>query len=263
MIENVENGKDLLASERRNKILELLQEEGSARVRELGILFKVSEPTIRQDLERLDEQGFVTRVHGGAFLRTVSQQVSSLTLQHLEHLDRKAAIARRAAEFVSPYDRIILDSGSTMTELAKCLAGVENLTVITNALNIALIMGANPKCQLMVTGGEFKAPTLSLTGDKAALFFQNLFVDKLFLATGGISPAFELTYPGINDIPVKNAMIQVARETYLLADSSKFGKVSFASLGSMKCVQYLITDDGIDPETEDRISALGVKVITV
>jgi DeoR/GlpR family transcriptional regulator of sugar metabolism len=262
-METREPGKDLLANERRNKILELLQEEGSARVRELGLMFKVSEPTIRQDLEKLDEQGFVTRVHGGAFLRTVSQQVSSLTLQHMEHLEQKAAIAKRAAEFVAPGDRIILDSGSTMTELAKCLAGVENLTVVTNALNIALIMGANPSCELMVTGGEFKAPTLSLTGDKAALFFQNIFVDKLFLATGGISPAFELTYPGITDIPVKNAMIQVARETYLLADSSKFGKVSFASLGSMKGVDVLITDAGIDADTRKRITALGVKVIIV
>ena len=232
-----DSGRDLLANERRHKILELLQEEGSARVRELGILFKVSEPTIRQDLEKLDEQGFVTREHGGAFLRTVTQQVSSLSLQHMENLEKKAAIAKRAAEYVSAGDRIILDSGSTMTELAKCLAGVENLTVITNALNIALIMGANPSCELMVTGGEFKAPTLSLTGDKAASFFQNIFVDKLFLATGGISPSFELTYPGFNDIPVKNAMIQVARETYLLADSTKLGKLfRFARIDKVRQV---------------------------
>ena len=259
----MDNGKDLLASERRNKILELLQEEGSARVRELSLLFKVSEPTVRQDLERLEEQGFITRVHGGAFLRTVSQQVSSLTLQHMENLDKKALIAKRAAALVEPGDKIILDSGSTVTELAKCLSGTSGLVVVTNALNIALIIGANPSCELMVTGGDFKAPTLSLTGEKAALFFQNLFVDKLFLATGGISPAFELTYPGINDIPVKNAMIQVARETYLLADSSKFGKVSFASLGSMKGIHVLITDAGIDPDTADRIRAMGVQVIIV
>jgi len=256
-----EIGKDLLANDRRNKVLELLQEEGSARVRNLTLLFKVSEPTIRQDLEVLEEQGFVTRVHGGAFLRTVTQQVSSLTLQHLENLDKKAAIGRKAAEFVAEGDRIILDSGSTITELARCLSAVEHLTVVTNALNIALIMGANPSCQLMVTGGEFKAPTLSLTGEKAALFFQNIYVDKLFLATGGVSPALELTYPGINDIPVKSAMIQVAREVYLLADSTKFGKVAFAALGSLKAVRTLITDDGIDPETVKRITALGVKVV--
>ncbi|MDA8425229.1 MAG: DeoR/GlpR family DNA-binding transcription regulator [Treponema sp.] len=253
---------DLLAKERRDKILELIQEEGSARVKELSSIFKVSEPTIRQDLERLDEQGYVTREHGGAFLRTVTQQVSSLTLQHRQNLDKKSRIARKAAEFVFPGERIILDSGSTMTELAKCISGTANLTVITNALNIALIMGANPTCELMVTGGEFKAPTLSLTGDKAALFFNNIYVDKLFLATGGISPNFDLTYPGFSDIVVKNAMLEVARETYLLADSTKFGKVSFASFKTITCVQYLITDDEIDPRIADRISALGVKVIT-
>jgi DeoR/GlpR family transcriptional regulator of sugar metabolism len=253
--------KNLLAAERREKILELIQEEGGARVRMLSSLFKVSEPTIRQDLETLEGQGFVVREHGGAFLRSMSQQVSSLTLQHMENLDKKILIAKKAAEFVAPGNRIILDSGSTITELAKCLAGTMNLTVITNALNIALIVGANPSCELMVTGGEFKAPTLSLTGDKAAFFFRNIYVDKLFLATGGVSPACELTYPGFSDIAVKNAMIEVARETYLLADSTKFGRTSFASLGSIKCVQYLITDAGIGPEMARRIGDLGVKVV--
>ena len=254
-------GKDLLAVQRRERILELIQEEGSARVKVLASIFKVSEPTIRQDLETLEGQGHVTREHGGAFLRTVSQQVGSLTLQHMENLDKKILIAKRAAQFVSPGNRIILDSGSTITELAKCVAGIENLTVITNAINIALIIGTNPTCELLVTGGEFKAPTLSLTGDKAAFFFRNLYVDKLFLATGGISSAYELTYPGFSDIVVKKSMIEVARETYLLADSTKFGKASFASMGSLRCVNYLITDDGIDPAVEREIAAMGVKVI--
>ncbi|MHB0896470.1 MAG: DeoR/GlpR family DNA-binding transcription regulator [Spirochaetales bacterium] len=254
-------GKELLAVQRRERILELIQEEGSARVRILSSLFKVSEPTIRQDLEKLEGDGFVTREHGGAFLRTMPQQVGSLTLQHMENLDKKILIAKKASQFVSPGNRIILDSGSTISELAKCLVSVENLTVITNALNIALTIGTNPTCQLLVTGGEFKAPTLSLTGEKAAFFFRNLYVDKLFLATGGISPTFELTYPGFSDIVVKNSMIEVARETYLLADSTKFGKASFASLGSIRCVNYLITDDGIDPAIAKAIAAMGVKVI--
>ena len=254
-------GKDLLAVQRRERILELIQEEGSARVKVLASIFKVSEPTIRQDLETLEGQGHVTREHGGAFLRTVSQQVGSLTLQHMENLDKKILIAKRAAQFVNPGNRIILDSGSTITELAKCVAGIENLTVITNAINIALIIGTNPTCELLVTGGEFKAPTLSLTGDKAAFFFRNLYVDKLFLATGGISSAYELTYPGFSDIVVKKSMIEVARETYLLADSTKFGKASFASMGSLRCVNYLITDDGIDPAVVREIAAMGVKVI--
>jgi DeoR/GlpR family transcriptional regulator of sugar metabolism len=253
--------KKMLAMSRRKKILELIQEEGSARVKSLSSLFNVSEPTIRQDLERLESDGFIIREHGGAFLRTISQQVNSLSLQHTENMEKKILIAKKASEFVSSGSSIILDSGSTITELAKCIVSIQNLTVITNAINIALIIGANPSCDLLVTGGEFKAPTLSLTGERAAAFFKGLYVDKLFLATGGISPTYELTYPGFSDIPVKNAMIGVARETYLLADSSKFGKASLASLGSIRCVHYLITDPGIAPETTEELSAMGIKVI--
>jgi DeoR/GlpR family transcriptional regulator of sugar metabolism len=95
------------------------------------------------------------------------------------------------------------------------------------------------------------------------MFFEHLFVDKLFLATGGVSPALELTYPGINDIPVKLAMIDVAREVYLLADSTKFGKAAFAALGSMDMVDCLITDSGIDPAIAARIREMGVEIVTV
>ena len=258
---NERGAKALLAQERRKKILEFIQEEGSARVARLSELFEVSEPTIRQDLEVLDKQGFVTREHGGAFLRTVSRQVSELTLQHMENMDKKSLIAKRAAALVSPGDRIILDSGSTVTELAKCLGEVPNLVVVTNAINIALIIGANPACELMVTGGDFKAPTLSLTGEKAAAFFRNIYVDKLFLATGGISPTLELTYPGYSDLVVKKAMIDASREIYLLADSTKFDKASFASLGVMDYVDAIVTDEGIGDEARSRLDALGVKII--
>jgi len=254
-------GTALLAQERRKRILELIQEEGSARVAALSSLFDVSEPTIRQDLEILDQQGFVTREHGGAFLRSVSRQVSELTLQHMENLDKKALIAKKAAQLVKSGDRIILDSGSTVTELARCLSDAQDLVVITNAINIALIIGANPACELMVTGGDFKAPTLSLTGEKAAAFFRNIYVDKLFLATGGISPSLELTYPGYSDLAVKKAMIDASKEVYLLADSTKFGVASFASLGSMDCVDAVVTDEGVGESTRKQLEALGVRLI--
>lgn len=251
----------MLGQTRRMKILELLQEEGSARVTYLSEIFEVSEPTVRQDLEKLERQGYVLREHGGAFLRSVSQQVRSLSLQHTENLDKKVRIARKAAELITDGERIILDSGSTATEIAKQLHGKRDLTVITNALNIALIVGAEYSFELLVTGGEFKAPTLSLTGDKAASFFRNVYIDKLFLATGGISPNLELTYPGFSDLPVKRAMIEAASSKYLVADSTKIGKISFASLGSMSVVDYFITDPGISADAAARIRGLGVTVI--
>jgi DeoR/GlpR family transcriptional regulator of sugar metabolism len=251
----------MLSELRRLKILELLQEEGSARVSNLSKLFKVSEPTIRQDLEKLEEEGLVVKEHGGASLKSLSQQVRSLSLQHLENLDKKVEIAKKAAEFITAGDSIILDSGSTVTEIAKNLTGRKGLRVITNALNIALNLGADGSCEVLMTGGEFKAPTLSLTGEKAAAFFGQIHVDKLFLATGGISPNLHLTYPGFSDIPVKKAMIESAGHVYLVADSSKLGKASFASLGGIEMVHTFITDSGISPQYRQQIESCGVEVI--
>lgn len=251
----------MLSEQRRLKILELLQEEGSARVSSLSKLFKVSEPTIRQDLEKLEEEGLVLKEHGGASLKSISQQVKSLSLQHLENLDKKMLIARTAAEFVTNGDSLILDSGSTVTELSKNLVGRTGLKVITNALNIALNLGANGSCEVLMTGGEFKAPTLSLTGELAAGFFHEIHVEKLFLATGGISASLNLTYPGFADLPVKRAMIAAASHVYLVADSTKLGKTSFASLGGIELVHTFITDSGVPPQTRADIERRGVRVV--
>ncbi len=158
-------------------------------------------------------------------------------------------------------DTIILDSGSTTTEIAKLIKGFNNLTVITNALNIGLILGSQSGISVNVTGGEFKAPTLSLTGQKAADYFQNIHVDKLFLATAGITLKDGLTYPGISDIVVKRAMIESANEVYLVADSRKLGKSSFASLGPLSLIDYLITDSKIKPEDIEWLKTYEVKFI--
>lgn len=251
----------MLAEQRRQKILELIQEEGSARVRQLSEIFGVSEPTIRQDLERLEADDYIVKSHGGAVLKTVQQQVRTMSLQHLENIEKKALIGHKAAEFIEDGDSIILDSGSTTTEIAKNLNAKQNLKIITNALNIAFLVGGNASFELMVTGGDFKAPTLSLTGAKAADFFDQIHVNKLFLATGGISENDELTYPGLSDLPVKRAMIQAASVVYLVADSTKIGKASFASLGDIDQVDYLITDAGISENVRAAYQQRGIRVV--
>ena len=238
----------MLQNQRRDKILELITEDGHAKVNDLSRIFKVTEVTIRQDLETLEKEGFIVREHGCAYLKNVDLNVRNFSLQNQEHLSEKMMIARKAVEFIHDGDTIILDSGSTTSEIAKLITGYNNLTIITNALNIALILGAQAGITVIVTGGEFKAPTLSLTGQKAADFFQNLHVDKLFLATAGIALKSGLTYPGISDICVKRAMIESANEIYLVADSSKIGKNAFASLGALSLIDYLITDAKIKPE---------------
>ena len=251
----------MLPNQRRDKILELIQEDGHAKVIDLSRLFKVTEVTIRQDLERLEKDGFIVREHGGAYLKNANVNVRNLTLQNQDHIEEKVMIARKAIEFIHDGDTIILDSGSTTTEIAKLLTGHNNLTVITNALNIAIILGAELGINVVVTGGEFKAPTLSLTGQKAADFFQNLHVDKLFLATAGITLKSGLTYPGISDICVKRAMIESANEVFLVADSSKIGKSAFASLGALSLINYLITDSSVKDEDVEWLKTYDVKFL--
>jgi DeoR/GlpR family transcriptional regulator of sugar metabolism len=251
----------MLANQRRDKILELIREDGHAKVLDLSRIFKVTEVTIRQDLERLEKEGFVVREHGGAYLKNIDLSVRNFALQNQENLTEKMAIARKAVEFIYDGDTIILDSGSTTTEIAKLLTSYGALTVITNALNIALILGANPGINVVVTGGEFKAPTLSLTGQKAADFFQNLHVDKLFLASAGISQKSGLTYPGISDICVKLAMIEAANETFLVADSTKIGRSAFASLGALSLIDYLITDSKVEAEDLKWLKNYDVKFL--
>ncbi len=254
-------GGNLLAETRRRRILDWLQEEGSARVRTLSEAFSVSEPTIRQDLERLEADGYIVREHGGAFLATMPQQVQALALHHLVNMDAKRAIGRVAAALVNDGETIIVDAGSTTTEVARNLMRRQDLHVITNALNITLILGANPSCTIHMPGGQFKAPTLSLSGEKSAGYFENIFAEKLFLATAGASLDAGLTFPAFADLYVKRAMIQAAREIILVADSTKIGRVSFAMLGPLTLVNRLITDAGIRDEDRRAIEKMGIEIV--
>ncbi len=248
----MQSNTNLLATHRRERILEMIREDGNVKVVNLSKIFKVSEVTIRQDLEKLEQEGNIVREHGGAYLKNIGSQVKSFSLQHKENMEQKAKIGLKAAEFINDGDCIILDSGTTTTEIARQITQKQNLTVITNALNIAWFLGAEPGINVIMTGGEFKAPTLSLTGEKAADFFKGLHADKLFLATAGISLKSGLTYPSLSDLVVKKAMIDSADVVYLVADSTKIGKSSFASLGALSLVDYLITDEGIK-EKDKRI----------
>ena len=251
----------LLAEPRRRKILEWLQEEGSARVRDLAGAFQVSEATIRQDLERLEAEGGISREHGGAYLNTVPAQVGAMVLQHTENMDKKRKIGALAASLVADGETLILDAGSTTTEIALRLVGRRNLTVITNALNIAVILGAVPGFAVHMPGGQFKAPTLSLSGDKSVDYFRNIFAGKLFLATAGVALDAGLTYPSFADLQLKEAMIKAASHVYLVADSSKINKRAFTRLGGLEVVHSFITDDGITDRDVKEFERRGIAVL--
>lgn len=253
--------KGLLPETRRTRILQWIQEEGSARVRDLCEAFQVSEPTIRQDLEKLEGEAHIVREHGGAYLRSVSQQVRDMALQHRVNMEAKVKIGRLAANLVSDGDSIILDSGSTTTEVAANLLDRQNLNVVTNALNIALTLGALPSCTVHMPGGQFKAPTLSLSGERSASYFEGLYASTCFLATAAISLEAGLTYPSLADLSIKKAMIAAASQVVLVADSSKIGRTSFTSLGGVEIIHALVTDEGISKEDRRAFESRGIQVL--
>jgi DeoR/GlpR family transcriptional regulator of sugar metabolism len=248
-------------NQRREKILDMIYEDGQVKVAALSRIFKVTEVTIRQDLEKLEEQGLITREHGGAVLNNARSNVIDFQLVNQQNMDAKIAIATEAVKHINDGDTIILDSGSTTTEIAKLITGFHNLRVITNALNIAMILGRESGIDLNMTGGEFKSPTLSLTGDKAAQYFNNIHADKLFLATAGINLKTGLTYPSMSDLVVKKAMIDTSDTVYLVADSTKIGKSSFASLGALSQVDYIITDSNISQDEIKKFTDYDIKYI--
>ena len=250
-----------LGESRRNRILDWLREEGSARVSVLASAFDVSEVTVRQDLEQLEAEGHIVREHGGAYLKSLPNQVRSMALAHQDHAAAKQRIGRAAAALAADGETIIIDSGSTTTEVAANLLGRRDMTVITNALNIALMLGAEPGFDVHMTGGHFKAPTLSLSGDRSADYFNGLYAQKLFLATAALDLKYGLTYPALSDIVVKRAMIGAAQSICLVADSSKIGARSFCVLGGLEQVDILVTDDGITDEQHKAIESAGVKII--
>jgi DeoR/GlpR family transcriptional regulator of sugar metabolism len=132
---------------------------------------------------------------------------------------------------------------------------------VTNALNIAILLGAEPTNRVMLTGGEFKAETIAVSGEKASQFFEGMFVDKLFLAAGGVSMESGISYPDFIDLHVKRAMIDAAKTVYLLADSKKFGRREFAAFGAMDKVDYLVTDEGLGPEFVDWLAENGTRIL--
>ena len=246
---------------RQQQILDLIKENGSCTVQNLSNMFNVSEPTIRTDLRIIEKEGYITRQHGGAFINSNVVQSLSLSMEDRGHNPEKKRIAQKAKELVDEGDSIIIDSGTTTTAFANELLSFSNLDILTNSINIGFQLSTTAN-HVIIIGGEIKNPTRSLTGTFGISMLEGVYVDYLFLATGGIDVEKGLSLPSFTDIELKKAMIESANKVVLLADSSKIGKVKFASLCGLDQIDILITDKNIKPQDKEAIENMGVTVIT-
>ncbi len=226
--------------DRRMKIMQKLSVNDQVFVNELSKEFGVSEVTIRNDLEQLESKKLLIRARGGAM--STSHVVSfdqHLGEKHKLNMPRKTAIGKAAAKLIKDSDTVIIDSGTTTLEIIRNLSSaLNNVTIISNALNIANQLVSNPNINLIIPGGILRKNSLSLIGPLAEKSFRNFYVDKVY-----------------------QIMIDVAREVIIVTDSSKFLRRSLAFICALDRIDTVVTDDAILPEDKKRLEDAGINVI--
>ncbi|HBT48462.1 MAG: Transcriptional regulator of sugar metabolism [Caldanaerobacter subterraneus] len=230
----------MLVSTRREKIKEIILKKKAVKVSELCEIFKVSDETIRRDLEELERQGLIERNYGGAVLKE-NIVVPPLVKRFKEHIEEKQRIAAKAVTEIKEGNVIFLDAGSTTYHIAKAIKSLKGITVITNALNVATELSTNPDINLFITGGKLKHDNQSMVGFETVNCIGKYNIDILFLGTGGISVEKGLTTSDIFEAEAKKAMIRSASRVIVVADSSKFGKVAMVSFATFNDIEKIIT----------------------
>jgi DeoR family transcriptional regulator, aga operon transcriptional repressor len=253
----------LLIEERRQHILSLIQNEGRVLVGDLSRDLSISQITIRKDLEYLQSRGLVQRTHGGA-LRIRASALFDPTLQEKQkqHSQEKQRIAEAAVRMVEEGQCVMLDSGTTTTAIAQELRKFSQLTVITNAVNIAAEL-ASSNFEVILIGGSLRKNSFSLVGPLAEDVLQEMHADILFLGVDGFDPEVGLTTPNFLESRVNRAMVKASRRIVAVCDSTKFGRRSLSRIVPSTAVHTVITDRNLSAENADALRTLNIEVILV
>lgn len=253
------NGKSTV--ERRAKILETINTTGQVNIYELSEAFEVSDVTIRKDLDNLEKKNMLIRVRGGALKNLRVGLDYELSDKKKKFLREKQLIGAKAASLVEENDTIILDSGTTTLEVARHLTGFNDLTIITNAINIAGLLGDFENLKILVPGGYLRKKSFSLIGAQADDNFQKYFCDKLFLAVDGFDLEYGLSTPNPEEAHLNRTMIAMSKQLIVVADSSKFLRKSFAFICPVERVDVVVTDQGIPADIKKKLENMNVKVL--
>jgi DeoR family transcriptional regulator of aga operon len=176
-------------------------------------------------------------------------------------IEEKARIGKSAAKLIRDHDTIIIDSGTTTLEIAKNIGKINDVTVICNALNIISQLIQHKEVNLIIPGGYLRKNSLSLVGPLAEKNLQNLYVDKVFIGVDGFDTRHGIYTPNIEEAYFNELMISIAKEAYVVCDSSKFLRRSLAYICGIDRIHCVITDNGIPDEDKKRLEDSGVKVI--
>jgi DeoR family fructose operon transcriptional repressor len=245
--------KVVFAEERKDQILRMLSEKDKVHVQQLSDMFQVSSATIRNDLNDLEKGGKLVRTHGGAISAETSGEELRTEQKKTKNMTNKAKIAEIALDFIADGDIILLDTGTTTEEIAKLLHLRRNVTVITNDMEIAMILEEYSGITVIIIGGMLRQGFHCTVGMFAHHLLDEVTVDKAFIATNSLDVETGLFTPDTGQAETKMRMMSCGRETYLVCDSSKVGRKSFAKFADLEEFKCFITDSELDEETVRRM----------
>jgi len=253
----------LLNEERRRAILEIVNRESRVLVLDLAKRFETSQVTIRKDLEALHAHGLIHRTHGGA-LPAREGALEDPTLREKEklHHQEKLRIAEAAAAMVQEGQVLILDSGTTTTEIARAMRNFRNLTIVTNAVNIAAELSGTA-VEVILTGGTLRKNSFSLVGPIAEETLHRLHADVLFLGVDGFDVQYGLSTPNLLEAKVNRVMVEIAKRKVAVCDSSKFGRRSLSLIAPRAALDAVITDRAVPKSDLRALKKAGIEVTLV
>lgn len=254
----------MYSEERKQKVLEMIQANGSMATSELAKIVGASPITLRRDLTILESMGLIKRTHGGAISKSIENRMELSFFEKSRHnLEEKIRIAQKASEMIQVGDTIMLDAGTTTFQIAKHIKEKMDIHVLTNSVYNLLELAESPGIEMSLTGGSLRKISRSLIGPLAIQSLKSIRAGKLFLGATGVSLDQGLTSPNMIEAQTKITMIRSADTVILVVDHSKFGKTTLGKFAELDEVQVLITDRKAPSEIIKAIIEKGVEVIQV
>ncbi|RLJ61516.1 DeoR family transcriptional regulator [Lacinutrix venerupis] len=248
---------------RHKDILERLAKEKHLEVLELCKILDVSAVTIRKDLKFLEQKGLLYRTHGGASVENPYINERTVLDKEKISVEEKNGIAQLAASKIVENDTIMIASGTTVQALSKFIKPKNKLTVITSSLNVVLNLINDKNIEILQLGGYIRHSSASVIGNYAEYILKNVSCSKLFLGVDGIDLDYGLSTTNLEEAELNKKMLSAAQKVIILADSSKFGKKSFARICNLSQVNEIITDKGISSSIRKKLEEKDIKVTIV
>ncbi len=253
----------LFPEERKHEILRLVNRQGRVSVSELSRRYGVSPVTIRSDLQDLEGRGLVFRTHGGAVAPQRTPDLLSLNLRRQQQKDEKEAIAEAAAGFIQDGDALFLDSSSTALSLAQRLRGFRDLTVATNSLPVAQMLLDMPSISVVLTGGQLRRDTVSLTGINGLCVLDSINLRTGFFGAHGITRAEGLTDVSPAEAELKRHLVGCCKQVVAILDRTKWGRVGAASFARIEDLDFIISNTGSPEPNLQEISGIKPRIMLI